>query len=79
MAKKQSELPRGLDVPVGFKTVFWVAVGLTVLSLLVAVYLATRPPEMQNEQMKKIVETCDTTWKMGFGGILGLLGGKRLP
>lgn len=79
MAKKQPELPPGLDVPIGFKTVFWVAVGLTVLSLLVAVYLATRPAEMQNEQIKKIVETCDTTWKMGFGGILGLLGGKRLP
>lgn len=79
MAKKQSESPAGLDVPVGFKTIFWVAVGLTVLSLLVAVYLAKQPPELQNEQMKKIVETCDTTWKMGFGGTLGLLGGKRLP
>jgi hypothetical protein len=67
------------ELPISFKTVFWVAVGLTVLSLFVAVYLATRPAEIQNEQMKKIVETCDTTWKLGFGGILGLLGGKRLP
>ena len=25
-----------------------------------------------------VVETCDTTWKMGFGAILGLLGGKNL-
>jgi hypothetical protein len=79
VGKKQSESPPGLDVPVGFKTVFWVAVDLTVLSLIVAVYLAIQPPQVQHEQMKKIVETGDTTWKMDFGGILGLLRGKRLP
>jgi hypothetical protein len=68
-----------IDLPVSFKAVFWVTVALSVLSLGTAVYLATRPAHAQTEAVKKLIETCDTTWKMGFGGILGLLGGKRLP
>ncbi|HZV06304.1 MAG TPA: hypothetical protein VE999_14590 [Gemmataceae bacterium] len=67
------------DLPIGFKTVFWVVVALTVLSLCTAVYLATRPLEQQHDSIRDLIKTCDTTWKMGFGGILGLLGGKRLP
>ena len=67
------------DLPIGFKTVFWVVVGLTVLSLGTAVYLASRPLEQQHEAVRDLIKTCDTTWKMGFGGILGLLGGRRLP
>jgi hypothetical protein len=68
-----------LDVPVSFKTVFWMVSALTVLSLVTAVYLATRPTEQQSEAVRDLIKTCDTTWKMGFAGILGLLGGKRLP
>ncbi|HWG41411.1 MAG TPA: hypothetical protein VN688_01400 [Gemmataceae bacterium] len=79
MANKAPSPNKNAAVPIGFKSVFWVAVCLTALSLIVAVYLATRPTELQNEQTRKIVETCDTTWKMGFGSILGLLGGKSLP
>ena len=73
MAKAPAELP------VGLKTAFWVVVGLTSLSLIAAVFLATRPIEQQGDAVRKLIETCDTTWKMGFGGILGLVGGKRLP
>jgi hypothetical protein len=83
MARKASPQASGpeppVDLPVSFKAVFWVTVALTVLSLATAVFLATRPADMQTDAVKKLVETCDTTWKMGFGGILGLLGGKRLP
>jgi hypothetical protein len=71
--------PPGVDLPVSYKAVFWVTVALSVLSLGTAVFLATRPAETQTDAVKKLIETCDTTWKMGFGGILGLLGGKRLP
>jgi hypothetical protein len=88
MAKKSST-PRpaaraqqrggALDLPVSYKTVFWVAVALTVLPLACSVYLATRPAEMQTDTLKKVVDTCDSTWKTGFGVIIGLLGGKLLP
>jgi len=56
-----------------------VVVCLSAFTLLVNIFLATRPPGEQTETLKRLVDTCDTTWKMGFGGILGLLGGKRLP
>ncbi len=81
MARKRapSSPPGPIDLPVSFKAVFWVVVALSVLSLATAVYLAGWPADAQTETVKKLVETCDTTWKMGFGGILGLLGGKRLP
>lgn len=78
MAARKTTPPEA-GLPVGFKTVFWVVVILSLLSLIVAVYLATLPPPQHTEPVRNLIATCDTTWKMGFGGILGLLGGKRLP
>lgn len=63
---------------IGYKTIFWVIVCLSLFALVVNIYLATRPVIEQTEALKRVVDTCDTTWKMGFGAILGLLGGKRL-
>ena len=76
-AQKPADQKPRLDVPVSFKTVFWVVVVLTCASLVAAVYLATHP--QQSDTLKAVVDTCNSTWKMGFGGILGLLAGKRLP
>jgi hypothetical protein len=76
-AKKTADKKTELDVPVSFKTVFWVVVLLTVASLVAAVFLATYP--QQSDALREVVATCNSTWKMGFGGILGLLAGKRLP
>ena len=81
MARKPEQQPSEkkteLDVPVSFKTIFWVVVALTVTSLGAAVFLATYP--LQSEALKEVVATCNSTWKMGCGGILGLLAGKGLP
>jgi hypothetical protein len=77
-AKKPSPAP-DIDIPVSFKTVFWVVVVLTSASLLVNVYMAVFPPVRDTDALKKVVGACDGTWKAGFGAILGLLGGKRLP
>jgi hypothetical protein len=66
-----------LDLPVSYKTVFWVIVLLTLASLVASVFLAIYPH--QTDTLKEVVSTCNSTWKMGFGGVLGLLAGKRLP
>jgi hypothetical protein len=62
-----------------FRLAFFSALFLTILSLAVAVYLATLPQDAQSEEAKRLVETCSTTWKIGFGAIVGLIGGKALP
>jgi hypothetical protein len=77
MAKRRT--PPSADAPVGFKTVFWVVVAMSGASLVAALYLAQLPPERHTDTLRGLVTTCDTTWKTGFGGVLGLLGGKRLP
>lgn len=59
-----------------FKLVFWSVLGLTILSLLVSVWLATWGKE--TEETKRLIETCSTTWKLGFGALVGLIGGKAL-
>lgn len=60
-----------------FKLAFITATTLTVVSLAVAVWLAIKAE--QNDAVKGLVETCSTTWKIGFGAIVGLIGGKTLP
>jgi ABC-type phosphate transport system permease subunit len=62
-----------------FRLIFLTVAGLTIISLLAAIYLATLGPEKQSEEIKRLVETCSTTWKMGFGGIIGLIAGKSAP
>ena len=47
--------------------------GLMIVALSFSVYLAG---SAQSNQATVIIETCSTTWKMGFGAILGLIGGK---
>ena len=60
-----------------FRMVFLSVLGLTVLSLLTSAALATMVSE-PSEEVKRLIETCSTTWKLGFGAIVGLIGGKTL-
>lgn len=57
-----------------FQKVFWTIVTLSVLSLLLAIALSMRPNQTLQEQ--QMLETCSTCWKLGFGAIVGLIGGK---
>jgi len=58
-----------------FKLIFFSVMTLTVLSLAVTVCLLFSFPN-PSEEAKRLIETCSTTWKLGFGAILGLIGGK---
>jgi len=57
-----------------FKWVFITVVSLTSVSLITSLVLSftASPSQLQ----VSLFETCTTTWKMGFGAIVGLIGGK---
>jgi hypothetical protein len=59
-----------------FKLTFASVLFLTVLSLGISLALVYHPA--QSEEGKRLFETCSTTWKMGFGAIVGLIGGKTM-
>ncbi len=57
-----------------FKLAFGSVLVLTVGSLVAAIFLSLA--DEPNDQQKLLIETCSTCWKMGFGAIVGLIGGK---
>ncbi len=57
-----------------FKLVFAAVVVMTVLALVLNVLLALFGSD--TDQVRAAAETCSTTYKMGFGAIVGLIGGK---
>ena len=64
-----------------FKLVFLSVLGLSVFSLLIGcalVGLKMRTDNPMNEQEKVLLDLCTSTFKLGFGAIIGLLGGKAL-
>ena len=70
-----------LTLTPAFKLVYLSVLGLTLLSMMIACPIAMlRPPSQnpQNLQLNVIFETCITTFKLGFGAMIGLLGGKAL-
>ena len=64
----------GLRLTPIFKLIFITVIALTILSLVVSIYLVTMPNS--SDEAKRLVETCSTTYKLGFGAIVGLIGGK---
>lgn len=60
-----------------FKWTLVSIMGLTLLSLGVSLALVLMSSHLTPEA-KSLFETTTTTWKMGFGAIVGLVGGKAL-
>jgi hypothetical protein len=58
-----------------FHLVFGVTVALSVLCLLLNVVLALTIGHPSAQELD-VLSTLSTGWKMGFGAIVGLLGGK---
>ena len=76
--QEKEELPiAAVPLSIGFHLVFLSVMGLTVLSLGVSFFLVLFPGT-HPEDVTRLVETCSTTWKMGFGAIVGLIGGRAL-
>ena len=70
-----------LSLSPAFKLVFISVLSLTVLSMLVACPIAVLRPQtvgQENLQLNIVFETCITTFKLGFGAMIGLFGGKAL-
>jgi hypothetical protein len=57
--------------------VFTAVLCLTVLSLLVCVGLSVGHPQPP-EHVKRVIDACETTFKLGFGALIGLIGGRVL-
>jgi hypothetical protein len=64
------------DLPVSFRTILWIDVGITAVTFFAHFYVALRPAEQQTEALKTFAEGCSSIWKIGAGGFLGLLFGK---
>lgn len=65
----------GSELTPHFKLIFVTVVTLTLLALTVNVLLAIVGPD--SDQVKATAEACSTTYKMGFGAIVGLLGARN--
>lgn len=59
-----------------FKLVLGCVFILTIVSLSVSIYLSC--DKLLTDEAKKLIGVCTTCYQMGFGAIIGLLGGKAL-
>ncbi|WP_327431726.1 hypothetical protein [Streptomyces sp. NBC_01236] len=62
------------DLMPRFKLIFSTVAVLTVLALILNVLLAAFGG--RSEEVKAASDACSTTYMMGFGAIVGLIGGK---
>ena len=61
-----------------FKLVFLSVLSITVLAMIVSCPLTLLAGPTPTDDVKALLQGFLTTWKMGFGAIIGLLGGKAL-
>lgn len=74
-------LPPPVQIPAVFKMVFFTVLALTVVSLGIVIWIAAATSEIKDEKdlpylMKSLSDICRVAFQMGFGAIIGLIGGK---
>jgi hypothetical protein len=73
-AQSPSPVVKVTDITPRFKLVFATVLAITILCLLLnLVIVLAAPPGAAAESF---VDTCSTAFKLGFGAIVGLVGGK---
>jgi hypothetical protein len=64
-----------------FKLIFCVVTGFTLLCIIIMVLLSFCNPDAKQMTdipvlQKNLYELCKSGWQLGFGAIIGLIGGK---
>jgi hypothetical protein len=70
-------LPSRKPLSPAFLLVFLSILGLTVISLVACLFLATL--DKPTQESKDLLRVLADSWKMGLASIIGLIGGKALP
>ena len=74
--QNDNQTSKTIGLPSSFKLIFISLLGLTLLCFAICLYLSFQDP--LNIAQTKLFGTCETMMKMGFGAIVGLIGGKRV-
>src|SRR6266516_4370055 len=64
--QERSGAERLLTITPNFKLVFLAVLCLTIISLIASIALAIAYDPQPSDEMKRLIDTCSTTWKMGF-------------
>jgi hypothetical protein len=74
--KKKKTPPTVKPLYPPFRLVFLAVFAITLVSIGVSIYVAAYLEPTKDTEL--LLEGCMTTWKMGVGASLGLLGGKSI-
>lgn len=72
-----TESPGPIEVSKLYKWAFIATLVLTVIFFLTSVMVANQG-ETLSVQQEDLFKNCTTAWQMGFGAIIGLIGGKAI-
>jgi len=59
-----------------FKLIFLSVMFLTIVFLSISCFMTLAVAHPQSEEVRSLGDKCATAWQMGFGAIVGLIGGK---
>ena len=74
---EERDPPGAVRVPQVFKWAFLATLLLTIIFFATTVVIANSEQPLSSQQ-EDLFQSCTTGWQMGFGAIIGLIGGKAL-